>query len=112
MFKEDEKNIIESSNIGISVPPDPFGSLNNNQNIQAMNSSGQISNINFSNNNSIGNKKIFGNNEIDIDYKKEYKNQLSQLKDMGFTNEETNIQALKHSKGNINNAIEMILKYN
>ena len=112
MFKEDEKNIIESSNIGISVPPDPFGSLNNNQNIQTMNSSGQISNINFFNNNSIGNKKIFGNNEIDIDYKKEYKNQLSQLKDMGFTNEETNIQALKYSKGNINNAIEMILKYN
>jgi hypothetical protein len=35
---------------------------------------------------------------------------MSQLKDMGFTNEESNIQALKQSRGNINNTIENLLK--
>jgi len=112
MFKEDEKNMNEISNIGISIPPDPFESINSNQSSQIMNSSGKISNINSFNNNSIGNKNIFGNNGIDIDYKKEYKAQLSQLKDMGFINEEINIKALKESKGNINSAIENLLKYN
>ena len=112
MFKEDEKNMNEISNIGISIPPDPFSSLNNSQSSQIMNSSGKISNINSFNNNNIGNKKIFENNGIDIDYKKVYKDQLSQLKDMGFTNEEINIQELKKSKGNINSAIENLLKYN
>ena len=111
-FKAEEKNAIESSSTGISVPPDPFGSLNNNQNIQIMNSSEQISNINSFNNNSIKNKEISGNNGIDIDYNKEYKDQMSQLKDMGFTNEESNIKALKQSKGNIDNSIEILLKYN
>ena len=75
-----------------------------------MKSSGQISNTNFFNNNYIENKEIFGNNGIDIDYKKEYEDQLSQLKDMGFINEEINIQVLKISKGNINSAIENLLK--
>ena len=71
-----------------------------------MNSSG-ISNINsFNNNNSI---EISG---IDINYKEKYKDKLSQLKDMGFINEERNLQALKQSKGNFNNAIENLLKYN
>ena len=112
MFKEDEKNMNEISNIGISIPPDPFESINSNQSSQIMNSSGKISNINSFNNNSIGNKNILGNNGIDIDYKKEYKAQLSQLKDMGFINEEINIKALKESKGNINSAIENLLKYN
>ena len=112
MFKEDEKNMNEISNIGISIPPDPFESINSNQSSQIMNSSGKISNINSFNNNSICNKNILENNGIDIDYKKEYKDQLSQLKDMGFINEEINIQVLKESKGNINSAIENLLKYN
>ena len=55
-FREKERNSIESSNVEISVPPDPFGSLNNNQINQMMNSS------------------------ISIDYQKKYKEQLSQLK--------------------------------
>ena len=77
-----------------------------------MNSSG-ISNINsFNNNNSIGIKETFGNSGIDINYKEKYKDKLSQLKDMGFINEERNLQALKQSKGNFNNAIENLLKYN
>jgi hypothetical protein len=62
-IKEDEKNIIKSSGNEISVPPDPFGSLNINQNL---NSSGKISDINTFNNNKTGNKDIFGKSGIDI----------------------------------------------
>ena len=112
MFKEDDKKINESTKTEISLPPEPFGSLNNIQNSQMMNSSEQISNINNFNKNSTGNKEIFGNSGIDIDYKEKYKDQLSQLKDMGFINEENNIKALKHSNGNIYNALEKLLKQN
>ena len=95
MFEVNEKDI-DCSNSEISVPPDPFGSLNSNQNSQIMNSS--------------QNKEIFGNNEIDIDFKKEYKEQMSQLKDMGFTNEESNIQALLCFDGDIEKTIEGLLR--
>ena len=112
IFKVDEKKIFDSSNTGIFAPPEPFESLNYNQKNQIMNSSG-ISNINsFNNNNSIEIKETFGNSGIDINYKETYKDKLSQLKDMGFINEERNLQALKQSKGNFNNAIENLLKYN
>ena len=112
MFKEDDKKINESTKTEISLPPEPFGSLNNIHNSQMMNSSDQISNINTFNKNITGNKEIFGNSGIDIDYKEKYKDQLSQLKDMGFINEENNIKALKHSNGNIYNALEKLLKQN
>ena len=111
MFEINEKNIIESSNIGISEPPDPFGSLNSNQNSKIMNSSRQISNINSFNNNNIENEEIFGKNKNDIDYQKEYKDQLSLLKGMGFINEERNIQILIQVNGNIKIAIEELLRY-
>ena len=53
-----------------------------------MNSSG-ISNIDSSNNNnSIETKETFVNRGIDINFKEQYKDKLSQLKDMGFINEE------------------------
>ena len=107
IFKEDEININDSS--VISVPQEPFGSLNN---IQMMNSSGQISNIYTFNNDNPGNKEIIENDGINIDYKEKYKEHLSQLKDMGFINEEANIQALIKSNGNINNALEALLKLN
>jgi ubiquilin len=107
MFKEDEININESSTI--SVPQEPFGSLSN---IQMMNSSSQISNINTFNNDNTGNKGIIENNEININYKEKYKEQLSKLKNMGFINEKANILALIHSNGNINNALEELLKLN
>ena len=42
-----------------------------------------------------------GANDGNVDYKEKYKDQLAQLKDMGFINEETNIQVLKNS-GNSN----------
>ena len=101
MFKKDEKNIIESSKTGISVPPDPFESLNSNQSNQIGDSLDKISNINSLTNNNTG---------INIDYKEKYKDQLSQLKDMGFIKEEINIKALKQSNGNISNALEILLR--
>ena len=110
VFKEKERNPIENSGTGISVPPDPFGSLNNNQINQMMNSSGQIPNNSAFNNNDAG--RNFINSGIIIDYKEKYKEKLSQLKNMGFTNEETNIQALKQINGNIDNALDKLLKMN
>ena len=112
IFKEKERNPIENSGIGISVPPDPFGSPNNGQINQKMHSSGQISNNNTFNNTNTGNKKNFNNIGINIEYKEKYKEQLSQLKNMGFINEENNIQALKQSNGNIDNALDKLLKEN
>ena len=110
MFKKNERNPIENSGTGISVPPEPFGSLNNNQINQMMNSSGQMK-INTFNNN-IENKQNFRNSSINLEYKEKYKEQLSQLKNMGFTNEEINIQALKLCNGNIENAFDKILEQN
>ena len=112
MLKEKGRNPIENSGTGISVPPDPFGSLNNNQINQMMNSSGQIPNNSAFNNNDAGSKWNFINSGINIEYKEKYKEQLSQLKNMGFINEENNIQALKQSNGNIDNALDKLLKMN
>ena len=95
IFEVDKKNI-DSSKTEISVPPDPFGSLSSNQFSQIMNSS--------------KNKEIFENNEFDIDFKKEYKEQMSQLKNMGFTNEESNLQILWYFNGNIETTIEALLR--
>ena len=94
---------------GISIPPDPFENVNNNQ---IMNSSSQMSNINSFNNINIENKDNFKNSRINIDFKEKYKDQLSQLKNMGFSNEEINIQALNKTNGNIENAIDKILEQN
>ena len=54
-------------------------------------------------------KKIC-NREISSDYKEKYKEHLSQLKNIGITNEEANIQALKQSNGNADNALDKLLK--
>ena len=51
-----------------------------------MDFSGQIPNINNFNNNT-ENKDNFKINGINIDYKEKYKEQLSQLKNMGFIKE-------------------------
>ena len=110
MFQKNERNSIENSGSGISVPPEPFDSSYNNQINQMKNPSSQISNINTFNNNNTRNKENFKNNGINIDYKEKYNKQLFQLKNMGFINEETNIQVLKKSNGNIDNAVDMLLK--
>ena len=91
MFKKNENNSIENSISKNIVPPEPFGSLNNIQNVNSVNNS---------------------SNEIEIDYKEKYKEELSKLKSMGFNNEETNIQALKQSNGNFENVINMLLEQN
>ena len=67
--------------------------------------------IGIFNSNKSGNTKIFEvpeDEEENIDYKEKYKNQLSQLKEMGFNEEEINIQILKVCNGNIENAIEKL----
>ena len=75
-----------------------FGNLNNNNN-----NGGNGTGENFSN---IG---INDNNDANVDYKEKYKDQLAQMKDMGFVNEETNIQVLKQCSGNVQFAVERLL---
>ena len=74
-----------------------FGNQNNNS------GSGFGAGENFSN---IG---INDNNDPNVDYKEKYKDQLAQMKEMGFVNEETNIQMLKQCNGNVQFAIERML---
>jgi ubiquilin len=113
MFGANRKNPIENNSDKNSVPPDPFGNLNNNQINQIMNSLGQNQNINtFNNNSNARNEENYRNSEMNIDYKEEYKEQLTQLRNMGFTNEEANIQALKKTNGNIDRAVDKILEEN
>ena len=42
-------------------------------------------------------------------YKALYSAQLTQMKEMGFTNEEANITALKQTQGNVNTAIDKVV---
>lgn len=44
-----------------------------------------------------------------VDYKALYAEQLTQLQGMGFTNESTNIDALKATGGNVEAAVERLL---
>ena len=44
-----------------------------------------------------------------VNYKELYKEQLAQLKDMGFINEDANIEALKKCDGNVQFAVEKLL---
>jgi hypothetical protein len=115
MFPVQKQNENENENnrTTISKPPDPFDNLNNNQINQIMDFSDQIPNINNFNKNNTENKDNFKISGINIDYKEKYKEKLSQLKNMGFINEETNIQALKQSNGIIDdNIIDKLLKEN
>ena len=108
ILPKQKENSIE--NYGTN-PPNPFESLDNNQINKMMDSSDQISNINNLNFNNTGNKENLGSNEINLDYKEKFKEQLSQLKNMGFINEETNIQVLKQSNGIIDDdALDNLLK--
>ena len=61
-------------------------------------------------NNSENNKicEVLEDKEKNINYKEKYKEQLNILNDMGFIEEEINIQVLIQCKGNIEYAIEMI----
>lgn len=44
-----------------------------------------------------------------VDYKTKYASQLGLMKEMGFVNEESNLDALKMTDGNVNAAVERIL---
>ena len=48
-------------------------------------------------------------NDDNCDYKEKYKNELIQLNNMGYTDDDVNIQALKLNGGNIHNAIELLI---
>ena len=52
---------------------------------------------------------INDNNDSNVDYKEKYKNQLAELKNLGFVNEEKNIQVLKKCNGNVQFAVEYLL---
>jgi hypothetical protein len=48
-----------------------------------------------------------------LDYKKFYENELKQLKNMGFIDENENLEALKLNYGNIQYAVELLInRYN
>ena len=82
-----------------------FGNPNNQKNNTGNAGTGgeNGNNENFSN---IG---INDNNDSNVDYKEKYKNQLAELKEFGFVNEEKNIQVLKKCNGNVQFAIEILL---
>ena len=75
----------------------------------------EYQNNNNSNNGNSGNGENFSNiginenNDENVDYKEKYKDQLAQMKDMGFVNEETNIQVLKQCSRNVQFAVERLL---
>ena len=48
-------------------------------------------------------------NDDNCDFKTKYEEELIQLKNMGYTDENINIQALKLNGGNIHNAIELLI---
>ena len=77
-----------------------FGNQNNNN---SYNNGISDNRENFSN---IG---INDNNDENVDYKEKYKEQLAQMEDMGFVNEETNYQVLKQCSGNVQFAVERLL---
>ena len=87
IFPKQKQNDNENNGTRISKPPESFDSLNNNQINQIMDFSDQIPNINNFNNNNTENKDNFKISGINIDYKEKYKEQFSQLKNMGFINE-------------------------
>ena len=73
------------SNLNIRIPFQPNSQENDNNN---------------SNNQNTQNENV--------NYREIYKEQLAQLKDMGFTDESKNIEILKNCQGNINFAIEKL----
>ena len=48
-------------------------------------------------------------NDNNLDYKEKYKNQLEQLKNMGYNDENTNLEALKLNNGILQYAIELLV---
>ena len=100
-----------NNNAGANNQQPPFDL---NQMMQMMGGLGGMGGFGAGNNNvGVGNNNMgdSGNtgNDSNVDYKEKYKDQLAQLKDMGFINEETNIQVLKQCSGNVQFAVEKLL---
>jgi ubiquilin len=64
---------------------------------------------NIGSNNNTNNTNNNSNTNTNIDYKEQYKSQLQQLKDMGFTNDDLNLEMLKKTYGNVDAAVERLL---
>lgn len=47
-----------------------------------------------------------------INFEEKYKDQLKQLEDMGFTDKNANLEALKATNGNVEAAIERMMNLN
>ena len=77
----------------------PYANLFNNLNM----------NMGMMNMGNFGQGNTNNNPQDNVDPKEKYKDQLAQLKDMGFINEEANIQVLKQCDGNVQFAIEKLL---
>ena len=77
----------------------PYANLFNNMNM----------NMGMMNMGNFGQGNTNNNPQDNVDPKEKYKDQLAQLKDMGFINEEANIQVLKQCDGNVQFAIEKLL---
>ena len=99
-----------NNNANGQMPPFNFGQMPN----LFQNMGGLFGNPN-NNNGSDGTGENFSNigindnNDANVDYKEKYKDQLAQMKDMGFVNEEANIQVLKQCSGNVQFAVERLL---
>ena len=81
-------------------PPQPPLNLNLRNPTHFQTNSQENNNNNNSNNQNTQNENV--------NYREIYKEQLAQLKDMGFTDESKNIEILKNCQGNINFAIEKL----
>ena len=78
--------------------------LGNHQGMEGQGGLGGTGNTGLGNN--TGNIRT---NDDNVDYKEKYKDQLAQLKEMGFINEEKNIQILKQCSGNVQFAVERLI---
>jgi len=110
MANQNQNNQSQNSNQGTGT--NPLGGLDFNQmlqNLQGLEGLGDLGGLGGMGNMAPNNTGNDANNDANVDYKEKYKDQLAQLKDMGFINEEANIQVLKQCSGNVQFAIERLL---
>ena len=109
MFQQMGNNPNNNNN-NPQMPPIDFSQMASLLNNMGMNNAGNSGNSSGAGNaENFSNVGINDNNDANVDYKEKYKDQLAQMKEMGFVNEETNIQVLKQCSGNVQFAIEKLL---
>ena len=110
MFQQIGNNPNNNNNNNHQMPPIDFSQMASLLNNMGMNNAGNSGNSSGAGNaENFSNVGINDNNDVNVDYKEKYKDQLAQMKEMGFVNEETNIQVLKQCSGNVQFAIEKLL---